>query len=220
MRRAVGRPARDQHAEHVRAGVVHPALARLVHQRQRSQSAEPLVRRRRGRARRALAQQQLGHRPLNRIGVRRRHHDAKAHAEREQIAHGDRPLRRHRIVERGVERAQHAPPGQLGQQPIHRLVEAQHALLHEDQRRHGDDRLGHRGDADDRVARDRRAAAYRLRADRVDMGVAAPAHGGDDAGHLAALDIARHDIVHLREARRGQSRRAHGAGSKSEASNT
>jgi len=53
----------------------------------------------------------------------------------------------HRVVDRPVEPAQDPAVGQLGQQPVHRLVEPQPALLHKDQGRDGRDRLGHGGDA-------------------------------------------------------------------------
>ena len=61
-------------------------------------------------------------------------------------------LRRHGVVERPVEPLQHPAVGELGQQPIDRLVQPQLALLDQDHRRHRRDRLGHRGDAEDRVA--------------------------------------------------------------------
>ena len=49
------------------------------------------------------AKELLGHGPLNRSGVRRRHHASKAHAQGQQVAHRDRPLRGHGLVERPVE---------------------------------------------------------------------------------------------------------------------
>jgi hypothetical protein len=206
----LARGARDQHAQHLGPRVVHPPLARLVHQRQRPQAADPLVGRMwRRRLRGPDAELLLVHGLLDRIVARRHHDHAEPHAERQQVAHGDRPLRRHRVVERPVEPPEDRAPRQLGQQPIHRLVQPELALLHQDHGRRGRDRLGHRGDAKDRVAPDRVAAAERLHADRIDVHLAAPAEQIDDAGHGAALDMAGHDVVHAAEPRRGQSSGAH-----------
>jgi hypothetical protein len=69
----------------------------------------------------------------------------------------------------------------------------------------GRDRLGHRGDAEDRVASHRIAAAEYLRADCVDVHLIPAAHQADDAGNLTALDIAGHHIAHTIKARFGQS---------------
>ncbi len=202
----LGRSARDQHTQHVGPRVVHPLLARLVHERQGPEATDPLIRLgRRRRARRTLAKEDLLLGLLDRIRVRRSHDEAEAQAEGQQVAHRDRPVRRHGLVERPVEPLQHLAVGQLGQQPIHRLVQSQLAFLHQDHRRRGRERLGHRGDAEDRVATHRVAAADRLEADRIDMRLAAPADQRDDARHVAALDIAGHDLVHAAEPRLGQS---------------
>ena len=64
--------------------------------------------------------------------VRRRHDHAEAHAKGEQVAHRDRPPRRHGVVERAVEPLQDSAVGQLRQQPIDRLVQPQPALLDQD----------------------------------------------------------------------------------------
>ena len=84
----LSRGPRDQHAQHVGPRVVHPFLARLAHQRQRPQAADPLIRPRRRRwARRALAEEQLAHGPLYWIRFWRCHDQAEAHAKRQQVAH-------------------------------------------------------------------------------------------------------------------------------------
>jgi hypothetical protein len=100
------------------------------------------------------------------------------------------------------------PVGQLRQEPIHRLVQPQLAFLHQDHRRCGRDRLGHRGNAEDRVP-PHRAAPERLLADRIDVDLAAPADERDETGELAARNIAGHDIVHAAKPRPGQSSGAH-----------
>src|SRR5205823_3592141 len=129
--------------------------------------------------------------------------------ERQQIAHDDRPRRRHGIVEGRVDSLQHFAVGQLGQQPIDRVAQPQLAFFDQDHRRRGRDRLGQRRDAEDRVAPHRLATTDRLHADRVDMHLTAPAHQRDQARHFAALDIARHDVAHVAKPRVGPSSAAH-----------
>ena len=58
----------------------------------------------------------------------------------------------HRVVELGVDGAQHLAMGELGHQIVDRLVEAQDALLDQRHRRRGGDRLAQRGDAEDGVS--------------------------------------------------------------------
>jgi hypothetical protein len=53
------------------------------------------------------------------------------------------------------------------------------------------------------------AITDRLSANRIDMHLAPSADQRDQAGHLAPLDIAGHDVVHTGEPRPGQSRDAH-----------
>src|SRR5207237_3382972 len=98
------RGARDEHTEDVGRRVVHPLLTRLVHERQRSEPADPLVRRRRRLwLRRSLAETLLAHGLLDWIRVRRGRDDTVARAEGEQVAHRDRPVRRHGVAERPIE---------------------------------------------------------------------------------------------------------------------
>ncbi len=63
-------------------------------------------------------------------------------------------------------------------------------------------RLGHR-------LLDRVAAGGRHHAKRVDMRLAPPADQRDETGHVAALDIASHNVAHAAGPRRGESSRAH-----------
>ena len=173
--------------------------------------ADPLVGPWRGRrVGRSLCEERPRQRPQDRCRVRRRHHQAETHQEREQVAHGDRPVRGHGLVERPVELLQHLAVGELGHQSIDGLVEPQLALLHEDHRRRRGDGLGHRGDPEDRVApRSGSLPPRRLRADRVDVDRSPPADQRDDPGDLVALDVAGHHVVHTAEPRLGQSSGAH-----------
>jgi hypothetical protein len=133
----------------------------------------------------------------------------KPHAHGQKVAHADRPPRGHGVVERPVGPRQDLAPRQLRQQPVDRLIEPQPAFLYQDHRRDGRDRLGHRGDAKDRIVPHRRAAGEVLRADRIEVRLAGPAHGGDDAGRRALLDVARQDVVHALEPRLRQAAFAH-----------
>lgn len=129
------------------------------------------------------------------------HDQPEAHPEREQVAHCDRPLGGHRVLERPVEALENRVIGELGQQAIDRLVEPKPAFLDEEHRRCRRNRLGHRADPEDRVAPDRLATGERGGADRIDVQLAASRQQRDDSGHCAALDTARHDVVHAVEAR-------------------
>ncbi len=196
----LSRGALDQHAQHVGAGVVHPSLARLMHQGQRAEAADPRVGCGLGlRPGRAHPDPLLAHRLLDRERVGRRHDDAEAQPEGQQIAQGDRPARGHRVVDRPLEPAQDPAVGQLGQQPVHRLVEPQPALLHKDQGRDGRDRLGHGGDAEDRVALHRPPTVGRGAAERLDVHLVAAAHQRDDPRHGAALHVTGHHVAHAPE---------------------
>ena len=104
-------------------------------------------------SRRTGAQPELAHRVEQRLRPRRREVHAEPEPERQHVVHRDRPLGRDGVAvdrPRGVD--EHPPVGQLGQQLVDRIVEAQPALLDEEQRADRHDRLGHRGDAEDAVA--------------------------------------------------------------------
>jgi hypothetical protein len=108
--------------------------------------------------------------------------------------------RGHRVVDRPLDPAQDPAVRQLGQQPVHRVVEPQPAFLHQDHGRRGRDRLGHRGDAEDRVA-PHRLAAVGPPADRLDVHLVPPAHQRDEPGDVAALHVGGHDVPHPPEPR-------------------
>ena len=92
----------DQDSEHIGTHVIHPALARLGQPRQRAELLQPYLRAGclRRQRRTVAADPIFADQFLDRVGVRHRHHAAEAHAERQQIANGDRAPRRHRVVER------------------------------------------------------------------------------------------------------------------------
>ncbi len=117
--------------------------------------------------------------------ARRPDHHAQAQAEGQQVSEGDRPVGGHGVVQRAVDVLEHLAVGQFGQQAVDRLVPPQLALLDQDHRRHGGDRLGHRGDAEDRVPLERVVLAQVLVPDHVDHRLAAAMDHGDDPGDLA-----------------------------------
>ena len=60
--------------------------------------------------------------------------------------------RGHRVVERPVEPPEHAALGELGEQSVHRVVEAEESLADERQGGRGRHGLGRRRDAEERLA--------------------------------------------------------------------
>ena len=198
--------ARDQHAQNVGAGVIEPAFAGLIDQRQAAQPLHEVVGREIGLGWTGR-QAGLRHRLLDRMPGRPDHHGAQTEGEGQEIAHADRTLCRHRDVDRRFEALEHAAVGQFWQEIVDRIVEPELALLDQDQGRRRRDRLGHRGDAEDGVAPHRGVALERLPADRLDMGLAAPAHQRHQAGHGAARDVGGESMVQAR-----RSHLAHGAG--------
>ena len=105
--------------------------------------------------------------------------------------------------------AQDAAVGELPEQPLDGIVEAQDAFLDEDHRRGGDDGLRHRGDPEDAVALHRRAPD-REASDHIDVHLAAAGHQRDQAGHVAGFDVPGQHLAQPPQPRRGQTRCAHG----------
>jgi hypothetical protein len=76
--------------------------------------------------------------------------------EGQQVADGHGTFGLDGVVERAVGAAQHPAPGQFRQEPVHRLVQAQPAVLDQAEDHHRRDRLGHRRDAEHGVFPHRR----------------------------------------------------------------
>jgi hypothetical protein len=194
-----GLPGRsgDEHPQDVRADVVQPPLARLVQQGRGGQPADPLVRvGRHLRLGRTAAEAELTHLLQQRLRPRGGEVHAPPQPERQEVAERDRPVRRDGVaVERPPPVDEHPPIGQLGQQVVDRVVEAQAALLDQDQRADRSDRLGHRGDAEDAVALDGRrfAPAEAARPPHLDVVIAGRQPG--DAADVVPFDVAGHDIA-------------------------
>ena len=128
-------------------------------------------------------------------GVRRSPYDPEAHPKREDIAHRDGSLRRDGVLERPVDALQHPPVRKLREPPIDRRVEPQNPVLDQHHRHRCGHGLGHRRDAEDRVAGHWRAAPEALLADCLHVDVAPVAHRVRRAGHAPARDVPCHRVV-------------------------
>ena len=201
----------QQDAEHRRPGVVHPLLARLVHQRERGEVPDPLVRgvRRRWprRAERAELELLLG--GLDRVRVGRGHDGAEPHAERQQVVDGDRPLGRHGVVERSVEAAEHASIGELGEELVHRAVSS--STPSSTRIIAAAAAIGLVSEAIRKIASRWSGASSSIAFVPItstctsSLGAVVPGDERDRARHLARLDVAGHEVV------QSTPTRAHGA---------
>ena len=118
----------------------------------------------------------------------------------QQVAQRDRPLRRTQLGRAGgVEALQHLGRAQARVDVRHGLLDLELALLDELHRRHGGDRLGHRGDAEDGVERHRRALVERAQAEGpfVEHALVGRGHG-HHARHFLGVDGLPQDAVDLR----------------------
>jgi hypothetical protein len=176
-------------------GVVHPPLARLCHQRQRAESRDPGVRiglqRRVRRAESGQAKLLCGDLDWP-WGRRREHVENGTEPEREgqQVPGRDGAAGRHGIVERPVHLAQHPPAGQLGQQPVDRLVQPDQPLVHKSQGGHPGNRLRCGRDPEQRVTRNGRPAD-RQPPERLDVNLVSDRHQRDQARHVVVGNMRR-----------------------------
>ena len=129
---------------------------------------------------------------------------AQAHAEGEQVLERDRAFGGHGVVEVGVDAAQHAAVGQLGEEVVDRCVKVQGAVVDEPHDGGGGDGLGHRGDTEDVVAPQGLGVAEGPGADDIDVRTAVAGDERDAAGHVAALDMTAQDVVETDETRWGE----------------
>ena len=123
----------------------------------------------------------------------------KARGVAQQIDHLHRPLLRRILLA-------DAHVGHLGQVFAHRISERKLAILDQDHRRHAGDRLGHRGDPEDRVGLQRDLAGAIIGADGLQVGeLAVPREGNDGAREDAAGDLG---LVPRGDARQARGREA------------
>jgi hypothetical protein len=135
-----GRPG-DENSEHIGTGVIEPTFTGLTHERQRRETAHPLVGF--GRERRLGWTDAQLKRSSEVVDRARPEVPAEAHPERQQISHRDGAPCRHRVVDGSVDSAYDASVGKFGQKPFYRLVQPQDALFKEDHCGQRGDRLGH-----------------------------------------------------------------------------
>ncbi len=114
------------------------------------------------------------------------------------------------VVQRALDVLEHLAIGQLGQQAVDRLVQAQLALLDQDHRGGGGDRLGHGGDAEDAVARQLLGLVLVHAAGDLDDGLALAMDQGDDAGKLAGLNRVLGGLMQPLDPAVGQAALGHG----------
>jgi len=110
--------------------------AGLIDEWQRRETRDPVVRCHRCVD---IAAERLGVRRRQRTRIKRAVGEPRAVGE--EIVERDRPRGRHRVVEVGVERAQHARAPELRRPVRDRVVEREAALLEQLQRGHRRDRL-------------------------------------------------------------------------------
>ncbi len=205
LQKALERLARSslhQHPEDVRPGVVEPALPRLMHERQGAQALDPCVGgERRGRPRRSeRAQLQVFLGSLDGIGAWWCHHGSEPQPEGQEVLDRDGTVRRHRVVELGVETPQDPSVGQFGQQVLDRVLQLHDAVVDEHHGSHRRHRLTERRDPEDVVTPERFGVPECLRADDLHVHVAVVGHQRDEPGHRGALHVRCHYLVQARHA--------------------
>ena len=95
-----------------------------------------------------------------------------------------------RVVERCVDPSEHSAVGQFREQPVDRLVESEPAFLDEHHDRGRADRLGHRGNPEDRVAAHVSAVAERHLAEYECLNIGSVGNEADHARREARFNVA------------------------------
>ncbi len=183
----------DQHALDVGAGVVQPGLARLVQQRNPRQRLHPGIRRRNlVRQHRPLLQlaEQRGHRGQREVGG-----EPDAGPGGEQVGDGDRAGGGHHVVDPARGRTHHDRRLQFRQPRPDRIVQREPAVLDQHHHGRGRDRLGQRGDPEDRIPDHRRGPLRIGRPGGLDLHPAAAGHQPHRTGHRAAVHVRLQDVA-------------------------
>ena len=150
--------ASEQHAEQIGGVAVVEGGAGMGDEWQRRERGNPFVWRER---RIDVSPERLGMSGGNRTGPEVPIRESRA--MRQQVAEGNRPRRRFRIVQRAGRGSQDAHGRELRGPPGNRLIKGEPALFPQRHRRHRGDRLRHRRDAEDRVALHRQSGLSRSR---------------------------------------------------------
>src|SRR5262249_22040327 len=142
-----------EYAENAAAGVVEPGFARLRHQWQGTEPAQPLIRShgRCGIGRTESGELQFRDPTLHRVVIASVRDEPEPAAESEQVLNGDWSLRGHGVIERTVDVPQYAAVRKLGQPLIDTFIEVQLSFIHQHQSEGCSDGFGHRGNAKNAV---------------------------------------------------------------------
>lgn len=192
--------ARDQHSQYFGAHVIQPPLARVIGERQASETLHELIGSSREREC-AERQARFDKRPLQRAHRREEGNLAVSGAERQKVTYGDRALGGHGIVELAVDRPQDPPVRQFRQESINRIVEPQPAFFDENHRGDGSDRLRHRSQAEERIRLHSRRAIEAKRANGIDVLRTSPTDHRNEAGQLTAINMTEQGFVQPRQPR-------------------
>ena len=174
-----------------------PARAGLVEQREGREPAQPLVGF--GRDLRCGwrgADPEVVHRLHERLRERRVEVHAESGAEGQDVVHGDRAFGCDGLpVDRPERVDEHAAVGELREQCVDGIVEAEQVLLHQDQRRDRGDRFGDRRDAELAVGFDRRRLAAREPSGHAPVDVVTACRQPGHATHGVAVDVAEDGLA-------------------------
>ncbi len=125
------------------------------------------------------------------VGAAQRSTEGEARAGRHQMAHGHRAIQRHKLAI-----LQHLQIGELWDERRDGIVELPLAFFIEEQHCDGDDRFGHRSDAEDGVFSQRFPGSQRLTAVATELHELSMA--GDHhaySGVMAGIDLGLHGAV-------------------------
>ncbi|MGY4193136.1 hypothetical protein ACVIM9_002477 [Bradyrhizobium sp. USDA 4520] len=118
----------------------------------------------------------------------------------QQMANGDRPLRRFGVVDRRRARPQHLAVSELRDEGLDRIVEPEAAFLDQQQRRAGGDQLGVGEDAEDVIGAQRNLRFLVGPSDAARVSDVAPDQNRPgDAGQEIVVDVALHGRARRRE---------------------
>ena len=177
----------DQPRHDVGGERIFPGRAGMIDQRQAGQHVHHVGQRRHGIVHAALVE------GLEDGGARIEKAVAQPGAVAQELADGDRALRRLGVIERRCARAQDFSISELRNEFLDRVIEPEFAFLEQQQRRAGGDQLGVGEDAEDMVGAERRLRFLVGPADAIHVDEVAPDHDRPgNAGQQVAVDIALH----------------------------
>ncbi len=180
--------AGEHDTEHGVGQVVAPDGAGLLQQWEVGEARNPRIGSKRdGGIGRPDAKGRLRRHPQRRaVGLE---HEAKAETHRQQVLDGHGVPGRHGVLEGPVEPTQHAPVGELGDEPLHRIRKGERPLPRERQRQRGHHRLRVRTDANQSVNGHRGVPARCGHARSVQRHLVAAQNAHNSARDLTSVDV-------------------------------